>query len=380
LYHYATQALVRTGWILGSLEIIGNPTGLIHNMGRGLQDFVVMPYQGLIRGPSAFVSGINQGASSLIKHMSKGALTSINNVTSSLSRNMDRLCFDELHSLIQEERRANSPTHVTAGFQNAFGSLGLSLLGAVAGIVDHPLQNLSSANTTTEAITGLFTGIAKGVLGVVTKPIGGAMEFVSQASQGILQGSGLVKQPERLYVLTSDNLNVRLKVESKMKIAWQCLQLDYQREAMLITNVKVQTKEDATSSILILTETALFIYNTQKEMITSAFPLNEIQLLNTKENNTVKIELTKIRPQLKKYPSNSLDENPNYRQFFESFRQASVSCQNEVLCENLSVKENGSIVMQMEPYISDLFLAVCQSNKNLILESIPSIEDVDINW
>ena len=115
LYHYVTQALVRTGWILGSLELIGNPTSLIHNIGRGLSDFFVLPYQGLIRGPSTFVSGISYGVLSLLKHTSKGALTSINNVSSSISRNMDRLCLDELHSLIQEERRASSPTRVTSG-------------------------------------------------------------------------------------------------------------------------------------------------------------------------------------------------------------------------------------------------------------------------
>ena len=115
LYHYVTQALVRTGWILGSLELIGNPTSLIYNIGHGLSDFFVLPYQGLIRGPSTFVSGISYGVLSLLKHTSKGALTSINNVSSSISRNMDRLCLDDLHSLIQEKRRVSSPTRVTSG-------------------------------------------------------------------------------------------------------------------------------------------------------------------------------------------------------------------------------------------------------------------------
>ena len=122
LYHYVTQALVRTGWILGSLELIGNPTSLIHNIGRGLSDFFVLPYQGLIRGPSTFVSGISYGVLSLLKHTSKGALTSINNVSSSISRNMDRLCLDDLHSLIQEERRASGSTRVTSGLSISFGN------------------------------------------------------------------------------------------------------------------------------------------------------------------------------------------------------------------------------------------------------------------
>ena len=115
LYNYATQALVRVGWILGSLNIIGSPTGLIQSIGHGLSDFFVLPYNGLIRGPSAFVSGISLGMSSLMKHVSTGALTSLNNLSSSISRNMDRLSFDDLHLIMQEESRAESPTKVSKG-------------------------------------------------------------------------------------------------------------------------------------------------------------------------------------------------------------------------------------------------------------------------
>lgn len=117
LYHYATQVLVRVGWIIGSFDIIGNPTGLIHSIGRGLSDFFVLPYQGLTRGPTAFVSGISHGMTSFLRHVSMGTLTSITNVSSSISRNMDRLCFDETHMLIQEERRTHVPTRTITGIK-----------------------------------------------------------------------------------------------------------------------------------------------------------------------------------------------------------------------------------------------------------------------
>ena len=53
-----------------------------------------------------------------------------------------------------------------------------------------------------------------------TKPIGGAMEFVSQASQGILQGAGLVRVPERVFLLDVNNLEKILLEESQMKYMW----------------------------------------------------------------------------------------------------------------------------------------------------------------
>lgn len=79
------------------------------------------------------------------------------------------------------------------------GGFGLSLLGAVAGIVDQPIQGVRRANDVREAASGVITGVGKGLIGVVTKPLGGAMELVSQTGQGILQGAGLTQLPSRLF-------------------------------------------------------------------------------------------------------------------------------------------------------------------------------------
>lgn len=107
-----------------------------------------------------------------------------------------------------------------SGIQNAFGSLGISLLGAVAGLVDHSIQNVAAATTPQEAVTGLVTGMAKGMVGMVAKPIGGAMEFVSQTSLGILQGTGLVKVPERVSELQLDIAEDLGREESYTKFIW----------------------------------------------------------------------------------------------------------------------------------------------------------------
>lgn len=61
----------------------------------------------------------------------------------------------------------------------------------MAGLADQPIQTLlasggqdrlrSSASSTA---SDLMTGVGKGLVGVFTKPIGGAAEFVSQTGQG----------------------------------------------------------------------------------------------------------------------------------------------------------------------------------------------------
>ena len=42
-----------------------------------------------------------------------------------------------------------------------------------------------------QATTGVVSGVGKGLAGVVTKPIGGAAEFLAQTGSGLLQGSPL---------------------------------------------------------------------------------------------------------------------------------------------------------------------------------------------
>ncbi|KAH3830463.1 hypothetical protein DPMN_103707 [Dreissena polymorpha] len=64
--------LLLTGAVVGSLEILGNPTGLVRSIGTGVADFFRMPYRGLTKGPGAFVVGVSQGTSSMVKHVTAG--------------------------------------------------------------------------------------------------------------------------------------------------------------------------------------------------------------------------------------------------------------------------------------------------------------------
>lgn len=63
---------LHTGWVVGSLEILGSPASLVRSIGNGIADFFRLPYEGLTRGPGAFVSGVSRGTTSFVKHISKG--------------------------------------------------------------------------------------------------------------------------------------------------------------------------------------------------------------------------------------------------------------------------------------------------------------------
>lgn len=70
--------------------------------------------------------------------------------------------------------------------------------GAIAGIVDQPMQNFQrSWEVQTSAgskARGVISGVGKGIVGVFTKPIGGAAELVSQTGFG---GFGMVDTFDR---------------------------------------------------------------------------------------------------------------------------------------------------------------------------------------
>ena len=70
--HYISGALFRAGWVVGSLDVIGSPAGFTRTVGEGVKDFVVLPYEGIFQGPWSFISGLTNGSSSLIKHISAG--------------------------------------------------------------------------------------------------------------------------------------------------------------------------------------------------------------------------------------------------------------------------------------------------------------------
>lgn len=60
--------------------------------------------------------------------------------------------------------------------------------GAIAGIVDQPMQNFQrtweTPGSAGSKAKGVISGVGKGIVGVFTKPIGGAAELVSQTGYG----------------------------------------------------------------------------------------------------------------------------------------------------------------------------------------------------
>lgn len=57
-------------------------------------------------------------------------------------------------------------------------------LGAIGGLAHQPMQALMNDGLTAKSVVG---GVGKGLVGIVTKPIGGAADLLVHTGQGLLQ-------------------------------------------------------------------------------------------------------------------------------------------------------------------------------------------------
>lgn len=297
--HYAAGALFRAGWVVGSLEILGSPASLVRSIGNGVADFFRLPYEGLTRGPGAFVSGVSRGTTSFVKHISKGTLTSITNLATSLARNMDRLSLDEEHYNRQEEWRRQLPESLGEGLRQGLSRLGISLLGAIAGIVDQPMQNFQRTSEAQASAghkaKGVISGVGKGLMGVFTKPIGGAAELVSQTGYGILHGAGLSQLPRQRY--QPSDLRADQAPNSHVKYVWKMLQsLGRPEVHMALDVVLVRGSGQEHEGCLLLTSEVLFVVSVSEDTQQQAFPVTEIDCTqDSKQNNLLTVQLKQPR-------------------------------------------------------------------------------------
>ena len=196
--HYITGLVMQGGWVLGSLDLLGSPSVLINTLQTGLYNLFSLPYEGLTRSPGFFVLGLGQGVSSLVGNVSGGVLRAVTNFAKSVATNMEHFSLDPDHSSYQMSlRRGQRSSNLGSSLLSGVSSFGMSLMSAVAGIVDQPMQMIhhSQSQDISGYTQGMLAGVGKGILGLVTKPIGGAFQLVSQTGQGILNTSGLIRKP-----------------------------------------------------------------------------------------------------------------------------------------------------------------------------------------
>jgi vacuolar protein sorting-associated protein 13A/C len=86
--YYKFNLMTQAVKLLFSIDILGNPIGLLENIAGGVKDFFYLPIQGFVKGPIYFIQGGAKGTKSLISHTIGGAFDSTQKITSSVGKHV----------------------------------------------------------------------------------------------------------------------------------------------------------------------------------------------------------------------------------------------------------------------------------------------------
>jgi len=82
---YKTDILKTVLKVIGSLDIVGNPVGLIENITTGAFDIVRKPVKGCMKGPIEGTKGIFLGIGSFVSKTISGTMNSISKITGTVA-------------------------------------------------------------------------------------------------------------------------------------------------------------------------------------------------------------------------------------------------------------------------------------------------------
>jgi hypothetical protein len=173
--HYSQEGVQQLYRILGSLDAFGNPSTVLKDVSRGVFSLRQSEkgFKGFRDSTRSFAGGVAGGTAA-------GALTLLSNLAGGVSNVSGALSLDpwynERRALVQQAAVGNAGE----GFRVGMRALGDGMLGGVAGMVELPIRGAVQGGH-----AGFWKGAARGVMGLVTKPVGGIGSFVSKTSEGI---------------------------------------------------------------------------------------------------------------------------------------------------------------------------------------------------
>ena len=184
--HYGKQLIKELLSLIGHAEILGNPIGLLNNLGTGVKDFFYEPAQGMVNGPLSAGRGFIKGTGSLLKNTVEGTFDTVSKLANSMATGITILTQDrEYLKERQREQARNKPRNIVDGVEMGVKSLFLNLGQGISGVVSEPMKGYKK-----NKITGMLIGSMRGLSGLVVKPFAGVLDVASKAAEGIRNTAG----------------------------------------------------------------------------------------------------------------------------------------------------------------------------------------------
>lgn len=165
--HYINQIKWHAASILGSVDFLGNPLGFANDLSEGVSGLI---FEGSVK--------------SLVKNVTHGISNSTAKLTETLSDSLGKVVLDdhdnETRQRILELQSNTSGGHLAAGIKG----FGFGLLGGVTSIVRHTYDGAAN-----EGVPGFLSGLGKGIVGTITKPIIGMLDLASETASAVRETS-----------------------------------------------------------------------------------------------------------------------------------------------------------------------------------------------
>ncbi|XP_022258714.1 vacuolar protein sorting-associated protein 13C-like [Limulus polyphemus] len=193
IIHYKRQALKQLYMFVLGLDVIGNPVGLLLEMGEGVGDLFYEPFQGAVQGPEEFVEGLAIGVKSLLRHAVGGAAGAVSRITGTLGKGVAALTMDQEYQKKRRQQRNRQPGAVRQGLAQSGKGFVMGVFEGVTGVVMKPIEGAKE-----EGFGGFFKGVGKGLIGIVARPTSGVVDLASSGLEAVVKVTELSDEIKRV--------------------------------------------------------------------------------------------------------------------------------------------------------------------------------------
>ncbi|KDO32251.1 hypothetical protein SPRG_02731 [Saprolegnia parasitica CBS 223.65] len=188
MQHYLHYGLRSWYKIVGSVDVLGNPIGLVSTLGTGVRDFFFTPAQMLLEDESGLRienlrTGMTKGSKSLLRNTAVGIFHTTGKITETLGKGIAMLAMDNEYNTQRQQRalkQATTISHLGDGILEGGKDLAGGIWEGVRGVVVEPV--VGAAN---DGAGGFIVGLGKGFAGLLVKPTAGVLDLLTSVSHGV---------------------------------------------------------------------------------------------------------------------------------------------------------------------------------------------------
>ena len=287
---YISQLKKRIFKIIGSLDILGNPTGYASSLGQGFLEIFEAPRRGLIHGPLGFGEGVAKGFGTFITTVISSSFDLVGKISGTLLASCEELQGIKNTEYLEEREPSNIFSGLYYGVKNGIIDIGKG----VAGIFIRPYQEMKRSG-----FGGFIQGVGVGLIGAAVSPLTAGLRIANNLIVGI-KNTALIFNPklktERFRYPRTIQKAIRLSSYDEDEATVRAI-LDYiggynDQEIIYFKQFKyINPGLQGSISTLILTDKCIMIVYQAKELVFK-IDLDLIRRVEVhKEPNNLNIDL-----------------------------------------------------------------------------------------